>query len=187
MFIIHYYSDELKEVLRVISEEYWPADLAGPETEQSVLTNSWIVIAMMCTYLTTAFFSCWDFMATPLVFGRRELPLQSSFPFVWDKSPLFEILYVWQFMSNSFIVVHSIATHDFFLNCLLANCITQLKLLKAVLRSIGNGNSKEFNKKLKQFGYSDRNVSTKTNEEEEFKLVIKCVQHHIKIVKYVTI
>lgn len=139
---------------------------------------------MMCTYITTAFLSCWDFMAIPMVFSRRELPLQSSFPFTWDKSPLFEILYVWQFLSNSFIVVHTIASHDFFLNSLLMNCVSQFKLLKAVLRTLGTGKDVEISRKLSQYpGCHDRNVHVSGHEIEEYRLVIKCIQHHIKVIQ----
>lgn len=183
MIFIHYHSDELEEILQIITDEYWPANIAGIEVEKNVRYGSRLVIAMMTTYLTTAFFSCWDFMAIPLVFGRRELPLMSSYPFNWDQSPLYEILYVWQFISNQFFVINTLAAHDFFLNSLLMCCISQFKILKAVIRKIGTKDGLKISKELNRYGYSDRPVKVKPNEVEQYQFVIKCIKYHIKILK----
>lgn len=161
MFLLHQKSGELEQVLSIVSNEFWPSNIVGPEIEIDVRSGSKIIVAMVCTYISTAFLSCWDFMALPLVVGRRELPLPSSFPFAWDETPLFEILYVWHFLSNSFIVVHTIASHDFFLNSLLNSCIAQFKLLKGVLKTVGS----------------------RCSEQENYTLVIRCIRHHITVLK----
>lgn len=176
-------------IWNTISNNFWPADLAGKKIEYSILLGSRVITVMMCVYLSSAFLSAGDYMAIHLVFGRRILPLESTFPFPWDVSPTFELITVWQFILHMYTIIHTIATHDFFFNSLVSCCNGQFRLIQGTLKTIGSptGRSISINRRLNRlFGSAlkDDLRTFRSKDEEEFDLVSKCIEHHNRVIQY---
>lgn len=122
-----------------------------------------------------------EFISLSILSKERQLPFISKFPFNWKVSPTYEILFVFQVLTNICVNITSILGHDFLFIALLLNIICQFKLLKETLRKIGDENNiMMYNTILdwtKDVSFTDTNI--------DVKLLKKCIQHHTKLLKYV--
>lgn len=171
-------SGNIIEMFSMITNQFWPTYIAEEKLRKELNKLSKYSEPTMIFFYVLIFFCCCLLLIPPMYMGYRELPLASYYPFHWEVTPLYESMYVWQWFINLYAVCYVVGSHDFLFVILTINLITQIKLLKYVLRSIGNSNEGKVNKLL----LGCPGVTEKIDHDDEEKLLIKCVQHHRKIV-----
>lgn len=94
----------------------------------------------------------------------RVLPYGgTAYPFAWQDVPYYELIYVW----ISFIaaeIVFNVCFFDLFFLSFVFNCVAQLRLLKAFI--------------LQEFQESKRYNGIKRKA-----ILVKCVRHHLLIIR----
>lgn len=179
-------SKKLKALINSLSNDFWPSNLVGVQLEKSLTSISRLVFFGMASVFLTGLMFGLGVFSIPVLRGNRTLPLLSSYPFDWYKTPIFELTYTIQFFSNCYVAIISICGHDNMFFVLVRNCIAQFEILKEVLKKIGTGEERKYNRLIgtKNFGFKKENEEDKTKEEEEMELLIKCIEHHNRIITF---
>ncbi|XP_017777972.1 PREDICTED: uncharacterized protein LOC108563724 [Nicrophorus vespilloides] len=177
--IIYVHSARLKVIIVMALNEFWPSDFMGPVLEKSLKMTSMFVIFNMISLMGSASIFAFGFLSKPLLEGSNTLPFLSWYPFEYQYSPVYEILYILQVFTNIYVVILSILGHDFIFLALCINVITQYRLLKMIIGFTGSGNNADLNKSLMEL---DGSPNDQTGENAETKiLIIRCVIHHNKL------
>lgn len=166
-------------MFKITAEQFWPTNIDNKKLSKSLNALSKYAEFSMVFFYILITFCCCLLLIPPLYMNVRELPLASYFPFCWDVTPYYESLYVWQWFVSLYGVCFVVGAHDFLFVILMLNLITQLKLLKFVLRTIANTEESSMNDIL----LSCPGVQEKYGLKDEDKLLIKCIQHHRKLIE----
>lgn len=164
-----------------INHEFWPTHIVDKNLSKKLNNISRYAEPLMIFFYVLIFFCCCLLLIPPLYVGYRELPLASYYPFNWSISPLYETMYVWQWFINLYAVCYVVGSHDFLFVVLMINLITQIRLLKFVLRLICTDEEEHMNNTL----LACPGVSESYRNKDEEKLLVKCVEHHQKLIRYV--
>lgn len=165
----------------MVHQDFWPSDLFGEELERKLKKIGNVAAAVMIFVYSTAalyFVGCFVF---PLSKGDYNLPLNISFGFKIGYTPLFEILYFVECLINFYVIMSGVRGHDDFFIALCANCMVQFRLLKEAVSRVGSGKEKETNSLLDKVHTRKKYCSQKG---EEFKLLVRCVEHHKKLLEF---
>lgn len=178
MIILYYHSDELKLIVDVIKDDFWPSNVSNKKRlselkYQTKLVN--ICIYMICT---SAFIFAYGFLSAPLLQGNMVLPFESWYPFNWQSFPFYEIIYVSQWIINIYVVIITICGHDFVFLATINNCIAQFQLLGDVLRKIGDDDRPYLLRKNKE------RFSGRKYEDINEELLVLCVKHHKRLIMF---
>lgn len=175
-----FYRDPLNRILVIIWHHFWPANIASKQRQEEIRSRSNYVTMVVCTFLTMAFVSCAQFMAFPLVStSTKQLPLQSWYPFDTHVSPIYEMMYIWQWFMNQ-VVICVLSGFDAFFNSIVMICACQFQILQDVLETMCD---KTKGKKWKEFFKNKKSI---TNHIDEFNIMIECVEHHLRLIRYKT-
>lgn len=166
----------------MVEREFWPSDLFGGSIECDLKKMGKTASGVMIFVYITAVFYFTGLFVIPLSSGYYNLPQNTYYGFNFGLSPFFEILYIMQCWTNMYVIMHGIRGHDDLFVALSTNCVGQFKLLKKAVSYLGTGNEKEINsllntQKLHQKDYCKY-------QKEEIKLLVRCVEHHRKLLKF---
>lgn len=170
---LHVHAGTLKKLRWIVQNEFWPSDLFGEKVESDLNKLGRAASGIMIFVYTTAVIYFTGLFVIPLSIGDYNLPLKAAFGINFQFSPLFEILYFIQCLTNIFAVMHGIRGHDDFFVALTTNCIGQFKLLKEALSQIGTGNELKINSILD--GIERGNPH---GNKQDIKLLVRCIEHH---------
>lgn len=162
-------------MLNIITKDFWPTSVANRELSTTLNRTSKFFETLMISFYLLITFCCCLLLVPPLYINERALPLASYFPFEWSATPIYEILYVWQWIVNLFGVCYVVGAHDFLFVGLMVNLIAQLELLKYGLTTIGTDQEHSFGDALMS------SVGLNVWKREE-GLLVTCVQHHRKLI-----
>lgn len=163
----------------MVHNDFWPSDLFGERVENDLKKMGKAASVVMIFVYTTAIVYFIGVFVVPLSNGDYKLPLNTYYGFDFGFSPVFEILYVIQCGTNMFVVTHGVRGHDDLFVALSTNCMGQFKLLKEAMRHAGTGNERTINSLLDKICLRSKNYKS-----EEVKLLVRCVEHHRKLLEF---
>ena len=175
MSVLYFYSHKLKNVLRLIWHEFWPAEVGGAKIASQLQLYNKIIISAAITMFISGVLFAFGFLSSPLRSGSRILPFEAIYPFEWNQSPLYEIIYVVEWMTNIAFIVVGICGHDYLFVGICSNIVGQYILLKSVVGNLGTKQVSEVNRRIEL---------TKTThfvkvDDENAKLLRLCIRHHV--------
>lgn len=149
--VCYYYRKRLNGILHKIYYEFWPSRQFGKELHKELTRDSWFVCIGVFAYTFFGGLVCsLQYQIVP--YGKRNLPQQTTFPFKWQESPIYEILYAWQAVLT-FDIIFTVCGVDLFFVSLLSNCVAQFKLLKAYImvtfKEVNEANRSAFKSRIK--------------------------------------
>ncbi|GJQ88303.1 hypothetical protein Trydic_g3782 [Trypoxylus dichotomus] len=178
-----YNSSQLKRLVEILLDEFWPSDLVGRETDAKIRKDSskQLFVFIMQYVLSTAFVLM--YIIIPIAKSGRQLPHSSWYPFDVLKSPAYEILILLQLLLTSYVFQNCVCSYDFLFCAFCGNMVAQFKLLCEVIKMIGSGMEGEIIRILLGIpGVRYRPVIEKIDEEER-KLLVICINHHQKLIR----
>lgn len=155
----------------------------GAKIENRLKNQTNLVVGSMCMVYVSAILFAFGFLSTPLREGNLIFPLSSWYPFNWKRLPVYEIIYVLQWITNIFVIITVICGHDNVFLASASNCIAQYLLLKEAVKKIGTEDREELLKILCKLDKSFDKYE-KGRKDNDLKLLVKCVKHHNTIIKY---
>lgn len=169
-----YHKSSFNYILTKIWDDFWPIELASRETQRNIKNKMAFVNRFCLGYLCSALISITLFMVFPLIVGNEMLPLESKFPFDHKKVPYYEIIYLWQYLSN-YVIGAIISGYDFFLSALVMNIVAQFQILQDVMRNVYISKNPNKRKEI----YEKLGIAyTRNGRKIERELFMKCVNHH---------
>lgn len=175
--MIHYRA-ELNRILTSIWLDFWPVNMVKQSLQREISFRSNYVTVVGVAFLCMAFFSNAQFMMFPLVHNLSELPLASWYPFNFRVSPLYEMMYIWQWFMNQ-VIITTLSGFDAFFNAIVMICATQFQILQNVLENIGKHHRMRQWNVIKHFG----DLVDKQRSSFEMRMLVKCIKHHLNLIE----
>ncbi|KAF5278865.1 hypothetical protein FQR65_LT03554 [Abscondita terminalis] len=160
------FAKRFSRLLQVVYYDFWPSDITG----KGVISKASVLIVIA----TIGYFSAgYSYIFNNLIglFYERKIPFQSVYPFDHTKSPMYELVYVWQSLLLVEFDVH-LTVFDFFLAGLISNCVAQFKLLRRFL-------IQNFEKAIKM-AETDPEKAT----DEAYKLILLIFRRHNNLIAF---
>ncbi|GJQ88302.1 hypothetical protein Trydic_g3781 [Trypoxylus dichotomus] len=181
-FVIFLRRKDLRRLIKIVRIEYWPSNFADKETEDEIAQHAdQIVINMLLEYLVSHV-SRSLLVVAPIFQRRRVLPIEAWFPFDYNKSPRFEMVFMMQMFMGEYFDVNCVVGFDALYSSICSSCVAQFYLLEAVVRRIGTGEEADYVEKILQIpGTTYESVFEKYEGGDERKLLVLCVGHHRKL------
>lgn len=176
------YKNKYMELLRVMQEEFWPTDAFGIKAENEITKFSKIVNMFSHINTASAFVTMLVLLCLPFYRQVKEFPFKIWLPkFQIHESPLFELITVWQWITNYWTVLFSILCYDYIFIMFSAAVIAQLKMLQKALRNVTKINCDE----IAIFLECHCDVNNSKNYEDRCLQLLKvCIQHHAVLTKF---
>ncbi|GJQ83663.1 hypothetical protein Trydic_g14373 [Trypoxylus dichotomus] len=157
----------INTILVKVWKQFWPVDAVEAVKRTEVKRRGQIAV-----FLTTFFFICANIsnsQITGLPYIRyHDMLLKSVFPFDWTKAYVYEIIYIWQYYSDWY-VLFMITAFDFFFIALVAVCYLQFVIMQEVLRRILNDESRAQRRRI--FGEMGDRITDK-------EMLLHCLEQH---------
>lgn len=160
----------------------------GETTHRDIKNYSKILCVVFVIQYISAILFLWFTVLLPLAKPGRQLPHTSWFPFDYTLSPTYEIIYVWEIYLTAYINANIVCAYDTLFCSICGNCISQFKLLSAAIKYIGSDKEGEISNKLIRLpgvDYKPKLTNRNKSDEEARRLLIICVNHHQKLIKWV--
>lgn len=174
-------SKELSYLIKTVRYEFWPSDITNKDIDKSIRKDSRILFKIMIIEASVIFMCVLTILFGPLLNSGRILPYSAWYPFDTTISPTYEIVYVLQSYFGFYFSVPCVTAYDMLYYSLCANCTAQFRLLCDALRYIGSGAEDELISKLIQLDETQKDL----RGTSERKLLVLCIKHHQRIIKYV--
>lgn len=163
----------LQTFLITVQTKFWHPTIGKFELQNSMRNQVRLVKINMYLIYGIALSFATEFIGLAVISTERRLPFVSDLPFDWTATPVYEILFIFQVLTNVLINITSILGHDFLFYALTINVICQFRLLKYVVRRIG---SKDAERMVVLVGGN-------TRQDIDAELLRRCVQHHTLLLK----
>lgn len=171
-------------MLDVMQTKFWPTHSFGSKEETENTTFSKTI--NMFSHINTASAFVTMFVLLCLPFYRRV----KEFPFkIWlpndrlHETPFFELITIWQWITNYWTVLFSILCYDYIFVTFSAAAIAQLKMLQKALKSITNKDKDEIIRFLENRNTAS-NAKIKTHEDKCLEMLKVCVKHHVILTNF---
>lgn len=156
----------INSLLVKVWKEFWPATVLPLPKRNKVHKKTKALLCLVLTSTTAAALSNMHLSLKPLL--SHELLFKSSFPFDSDALYAYEIIYVWQYFVDWFVMVMACG-FDFFFISLMSVCTTQFVILQDVMRGVFSEESKNHRKII--FGERGVNMTDK-------EMIFECLKQH---------
>nr|AVH87251.1 odorant receptor 10 [Holotrichia parallela] len=157
----------INTILVKVWKQFWPLNVIEPTKRQQIQRK-----ARLSVLLTSVLFFCSAssnslITSTPYVRYHGML-LKSVFPFEWNQPFVYEIIYIWQYYSDWF-VLFMINAFDFFFVSLVTVCFLQFVIIQDVVKFV-----------LSERSRSQRNVIFGRGGESmsDREMLLKCLEQH---------
>lgn len=154
----------INTILVKIWKEFWPVHAIEPIKRRRIRRKAQIAVALTTFFFICAIISNSQITGLPYV-KYHDMLLKSVFPFDSDGSYIYEIIYVWQYYSDWY-VLFMITAFDFFFIALVAICSLQFVIMQEVLRLILSEESDHQRRIIFGCGISDR------------EMLLECLKQH---------
>nr|AKC58565.1 odorant receptor 30 [Anomala corpulenta] len=155
------------EILVKIWKQFWPVKAVDDKTQAHLENKAVFAITVISIVLITSIFSN-TFITTMPFLKYNQLISKSTFPFDWNKHFVYELIYIWQYFLNWYILF-AVLAFDFFFVALVSMCAIQFSIWQHVMRNILNEESKEQRRVI--FGKME-------NEMTDKEMLRHCWQQH---------
>ncbi|GJQ83668.1 hypothetical protein Trydic_g14377 [Trypoxylus dichotomus] len=167
LYIMLKYRGVINAILVKVWKQFWPINCVNEDLRKRLRRK-----VLISVILTTIFFAssvpCNVIITTVPFLGHHQLVLRSSFPFNWNRSFIYEALYVFQYFIDWY-VLFTVNAFDFFFVSLLTICATQYSILQDVIERILSEHSNGQRKKI--FGESGQRITDR-------KMLYLCLEQH---------
>nr|QBB72940.1 odorant receptor [Protaetia brevitarsis] len=181
-FVLYGKRDQLKDIIKIVWNDFWPSNTFGKELEEKISTNTKDILipiilqmAVGSIYSTICIFL--PFVATP------SFVYHAWYPPGWDRSLFQTILNILRSYLMTYVINSMVCAYDLLYTALCINCISQYLQLSYALKFIGT--RKELEVILKIQGKDNKNPSIIQNDEGRvMKLLIICAKHHQMLIRF---
>lgn len=155
---------------------FWPSDSFGKEME---INNTYFSkVYNMYSHINTisAFITMGVLLCLPVIHGIKQFPFKVWVPLVDPfEHPYFEIILVWQWITNYWTVLFSILCYDYIYVMFVNSIICQLKMLQEALKSIASTE----NSAIIMFLETKTGKTVFRSENDRMLELLKvCIDHH---------
>lgn len=157
----------INSILVKVWKRFWPADVVDPIKRTRFRKRAQLAMMLTSIFLASSIISNWQMVAVPYIKNRSML-LKSTFPFDWDKLYYYEIVYVWHYFSDWF-VLFMINSFDFFFVALVTICSLQFGIMQEVFKMILSKQS--LRHRVVIFGERGKTMGDK-------EMLLKCLEQH---------
>nr|QBB72951.1 odorant receptor [Protaetia brevitarsis] len=126
--------DVINTTLVKIWKQFWSLDVIEPIKRKQIQRKAQLSVMLTSIFLASSIISNSQITGVPYV-RNRGMVLRSVFPFDWQKSYYYEVVYVWQYYSDWF-VLFMINAFDFFFVAMVTICAVQFVIMQEVFKSI---------------------------------------------------
>lgn len=148
-------------------KQFWPLNVIEPVKRKRVQRKAQIAVILTCIFLISSIISNSQITGSPFI-RNRGMVLKSVFPFDWAASYYYEIIYVWHYYSDWY-VLFVINAFDFFFVALVTICTVQLVIMEEVFRFILEEGSKR--QRMVIFGERGEYVGDR-------EMLLACLEQH---------
>ena len=163
--------DQINSILYDYWQEYWPVKLLKPGRAREIKFKVYVSMAVMSSFLVAGFLALVQIVATP--YFTRQLILRSTFSFDWNERYVYEMIYIWQYLTE-FFVLFLVTTFDTLLFGMILVTSVQYIVLQNVLSGILCDRSQKQIVLVR--GKNARHV-------DEMETLLKCVYQHRLLMK----
>lgn len=126
--------DVINTTLVKIWKQFWSLEVIEPIKRKQIRRKAQLSVMLTSIFLASSIISNSQITGVPYI-RNRGMVLRSVFPFDWQKSYYYELVYVWQYYSDWF-VLFMINAFDFFFVAMVTICAVQFVIMQEVFKSI---------------------------------------------------
>lgn len=167
--MIVYKKHQFNAILCKVWKEFWPLSILTTPNQIKDLSKKCYITVMLSIGCYGPAVLC-NTVITLTPYLSREQILKSIYPFPWNSTYTYEIIYVWQYFTQWYLLI-LVNTFDLFVLPLIMVCIVQFMILQDVSQNIFSAKSER--QRILLFG---KNVS---NED----MVKRCLDQQIMLIK----
>ncbi|KAK9695310.1 Transposase IS4 [Popillia japonica] len=168
-YMIVYKKHQFNAILCKVWKEFWPLSILTTPNQIKDLSKKCYITVMLSIGCYGPAVLC-NTVITLTPYLSREQILKSIYPFPWNSTYTYEIIYVWQYFTQWYLLI-LVNTFDLFVLPLIMVCIVQFMILQDVSQNIFSAKSER--QRILLFG---KNVS---NED----MVKRCLDQQIMLIK----
>ncbi|KAI4456977.1 odorant receptor [Holotrichia oblita] len=157
----------INSILVKVWKRFWPLDVVDPIKRIQLRKRAQLALVLTSIFLASSIISNSQMVAVPYIKNRTML-LKSTFPFDWDQLYYYEIVYVWHYFSDWF-VLFMINSFDFFFVALITICSVQFAIMQEVFKLILSKQS--LRHRVVIFGQRGKTMDDK-------EMLLKCLEQH---------
>nr|QBB72953.1 odorant receptor [Protaetia brevitarsis] len=157
----------LNGILVKLWKQFWSVEVIEPIKCKKAQRKAQLSIVLTSIVLVSSVISNTQISGAPYV-RNRGLVLKSVFPFDWEETYIYELVYIWQYYSDWF-VLFMINAFDFFFIALVTICSVQFVIMQEVFRSILAVDSRR--QRVLIFGARGAKMTDK-------EMLFECLQQH---------
>nr|QYL02209.1 odorant receptor 2 [Holotrichia oblita] len=157
----------INSTLVKIWKQFWSLDVIEPVKRKKIKRQAQTAVMLTSIFLGSSIISNSQITGTPFI-RNRGLVLKSVFPFDWRQYYFYEIIYIWQYYSDWF-VLFMINAFDFFFIALVIICSVQYVIMQEIFKYILTDESKRHRKII----FGERG-ETMTDRE----MLFECLEQH---------
>ncbi|GJQ83670.1 hypothetical protein Trydic_g14379 [Trypoxylus dichotomus] len=157
----------INSVLVKIWKQFWSIDIIEPIKREKIRRQALIGALLTLSFLFFSVTSNTQITGVPYI-RDHQLILRSVFPFAWNQTYVYEVLYVWQYYCDWF-VLFMVNAFDFLFIPLVIVCVVQFVMMQEVLRNILTDESRRH--RLAIFG---KRGQTMTDRD----MLLACLEQH---------
>lgn len=162
--------------------DFWPTQAFGPKEEERNSKFSKTVNMFSHINTASAFVTMLVLLCLPFYRGVKEFPFKIWVPGVdIHESPFFEVITVWQWVTNYWTTLFSILCYDYIFVMFALSAICQLKMLQSALRNLTKKNNGEVFRFLKR---RSGEVAGLNEEDRALAMLKVCVKHHVVLTNF---
>lgn len=178
------YKKRYMNMFDIMQKKFWPTKEFSEKEERKNTKFSKTVNMFSHLNTITAFITMFVLLCLPFLRQIREFPFKMWLPGVnLHKSPLFEIITIWQWITNYWTVLFGILCYDYIFVMFSGAIIAQLKMLQKALEHHARINGNEVTKFLES--RCGNLNGFKSHEEKSLALFKICLEHHMVITNFV--
>lgn len=184
LFALIIFKNRYLEMFNIMTTRFWSTKTFGPEQEDRNTKFSRTVNMFSHINTVSAFATMFVLLALPFFRGVREFPFKIWWPGIpFHESPLFEIVLVWQWITNYWTTLFSIMCYDYIFVMFSTAAIAQLKMLQSALKSLAGKRRNEMVRFLEN-RCNSKSSSLLTDEERYLAMLKVCIEHHVVLTKF---
>lgn len=171
------------KMLETMQKKFWSTRAFGAREEIENTKFSKTVNMFSHINTASAFVTMLVLLCLPFYRQVKEFPFKIWLPGVaLHKSPLFEIITIWQWITNYWTVLFSILCYDYIFVMFSAAVIAQLKMLQKALKHVTKKNQDEIIAFLESRSVNVK--KSKNHEERCLALLNVCIDHHVVLTNF---
>lgn len=170
-------------MFRTMQKEFWPTQAFGVKEETKNTKFSKTVNMFSHINTMSALVTMFVLLCLPFYRGAKEFPFKIWLPGIrLHDSPMFEIITIWQWVTNYWTVLPGIMCYDYIFVMFSGAVIAQLKMLQTALKHYTKLNNNEIIAFLEK--RSGHVGNWKNHEERCLALLRVCIEHQVLLTNF---